>query len=293
MSTTPNLKLELVPTNTLQPSVPVNADLQLLDVIVQLVFESITVTDPPVTTSDDIGKCWAVPAGATGVWSSQSNNIAVCVGATMWRFVSPNLGWIGSMAANGDVVKLRPTGWVVIDGAGGGATAEDITFDPTVSGLSALNVQDAIDELSEREGSGDVVGPASATADTLVIFDGATGKKVKDSGRTIASLKAIGVVSTVTAGSITPAADTDIVRGAALAAALTIANPLANPIDGWGMVVELKDNGTSRALTWGTMYASRCASLPTATVAGKQHVLCFGFNSADGKLYCDAAAVQP
>lgn len=101
------------------------------------------------------------------------------------------------------------------------------------------------------------------------------------------------ITSTISSGSITPDANTDLVRPAALTAALTIANPSSTPVDGWSMVLELKDNGTARALTWGSKYTSRIAKLPTTTVAGKQHVIVVSYNAADDKLYCDMAAVQP
>ena len=105
--------------------------------------------------------------------------------------------------------------------------------------------------------------------------------------------RAIKITTTVTSGTITPDADTDLIRPPTLTAALAIANPAAAPVDGWPLVVELKDNGTSRALTWGSKYANRVGTLPTATTAGKQHVIVVSYNAADDKLYCDAAMVQP
>ncbi|WP_271678830.1 hypothetical protein [Thermomonas mangrovi] len=102
------------------------------------------------------------------------------------------------------------------------------------------------------------------------------------------------ITSTVTSNTITPDGDTDLVRpSASLAAGLTIANPATTPADGAGFVVDLIDNGTSRALTWGSKYATRMAALPTATTAGKRHRIGFEYNSADDKLYCMYAAVAP
>lgn len=100
------------------------------------------------------------------------------------------------------------------------------------------------------------------------------------------------IVTTITTGTITPAGDTDLVRPAALAAALTIADPSSTPADGAGFVVDLIDNGASRALTWGAKYANRMATLPTATTAGKRHRIGFEYNAADDKLYCMYAQVQ-
>lgn len=102
----------------------------------------------------------------------------------------------------------------------------------------------------------------------------------------------INIVTTIASGTITPAGDTDLVRPAALSAALTIANPSSTPADGAGFVVDLIDNGTTRALTWGTKYASRMATLPTATTAGKRHRIGVEYNAADDKLYCMYAQVQ-
>ena len=142
-------------------------------------------------------------------------------------------------------------------------------------------------------GSGDVVGPASSVADRIAVFDGATGKLLKDGGSTIAALSAPKIVTTITSGTITPAGDTDLVRPAALTAALTIANPSGTLADGAGFVVDLIDNGTSRALTWGSKYANRMSPLPTTTTVSKRHRIGFEYNAADDKLYCMYAQVQP
>jgi hypothetical protein len=103
----------------------------------------------------------------------------------------------------------------------------------------------------------------------------------------------IEIVTTISSGTITPTGTTDLVWPAALTAALTIANPSATPADGWGFVVDIIDNGTSRALTWGGKYAGRMATLPAATTAGKRHRIGVEYNSADDKLYCMYAQVQP
>jgi hypothetical protein len=57
-----------------------------------------------------------------------------------------------------------------------------VRFDPTGTGLVATNVQDAIAELDAGAGGGgDVVGPASSVDGHVAVFDGATGKLLKDS----------------------------------------------------------------------------------------------------------------
>jgi len=103
----------------------------------------------------------------------------------------------------------------------------------------------------------------------------------------------IEVVSSIISGTITPTGTTDELRPPTLTDALTIANPSGTPADGDGFTIELVDNGTSRALTWGSKYANRMGTLPAATTAGKLHYLGVKYVAADDKLYCMYAQVQP
>lgn len=100
------------------------------------------------------------------------------------------------------------------------------------------------------------------------------------------------IVTDIVSGVITPAGDTDELRPPALTAALTIANPSSAMRDGDGFTIELIDNGTSRALTWGSKYANRMGTLPAATTAGKLHYLGVKYVAADDTLYCMYAQVQ-
>lgn len=120
------------------------------------------------------------------------------------------------------------------------------------------------------------------------------GDTVQATASQLAALaRAIKIGTSVTSGTITPDADTDMLRPPTLTAALTIANPSGTPADGAGFVVDLIDNGTSHELSWGAKYASHMATLPTATTAGKRHRIGVEYNAADDKLYCMYAQVQP
>ena len=92
---TPNLDLETVPSNSLQPSVAINDALQVLDALVQLAVVTVTLTAPPVTTEDDVGKRWIVAAGGTGDWASHDTHVALCTAAGLWRFIVPRDGFEG------------------------------------------------------------------------------------------------------------------------------------------------------------------------------------------------------
>ena len=113
MSTTPNLNLELVPSNSLQPWVAVNDALQLLDALVQLTVESRTLTAPPATVSGDVGKRWIVAASATGDWAGHDDDIALCTAAGLWRFITPREGFEGWDAGAGERVRYESGAWAL------------------------------------------------------------------------------------------------------------------------------------------------------------------------------------
>lgn len=67
-------------------------------------------------------------------------------------------------------------------------------------------------------------------------------------------------------------------------AALTIANPTGTPYNGDVIIIRIKDDGTSRAVTYGTSYANVSGlSDLTATTAGKWHHLGIVYNSTAAK----------
>lgn len=90
--TTPNLGLDEVPSNSLQPSVPINADLQALDALVQAAVEGM-LNDPPATVSVDVGKRWIIGAAPTGAWAGKAGQVALCTAAGLWRYFVPAEGW--------------------------------------------------------------------------------------------------------------------------------------------------------------------------------------------------------
>ena len=57
--------------------------------------------------------------------------------------------------------------------------------------LRKIDGTDYNTEWGTPAGGGDVVGPASSVADHVALFDGATGKLLKDGGKTIAEIKQI------------------------------------------------------------------------------------------------------
>lgn len=90
------------------------------------------------------------------------------------------------------------------------------------------------------------------------------------------------VYSTTNNASLTPEIDTyDIFHLTAMSAATTINNhSTSTPADGELMQFRFLDNGTARALTWGTNYVAKAGvSLPTTTVLSKNLTVLFEWNA--------------
>lgn len=91
------------------------------------------------------------------------------------------------------------------------------------------------------------------------------------------------VTSVASTATLTPNADTqDGVGVTAQAAGLTIAAPTGTPTDGQRLIIRVKDNGTSRAITWNAIYtAFYPQDLRTATVITKPFLYEFIYNSTE------------
>lgn len=264
--TTPNLALEQVPSNSLQPGTAVNDALQVLDATVQPVAQALTNT-PPTTVLADVGKAWLIGAAPTGVWAGKAGQVALCTAAATWRYLTPGTGWrydVGGVVHRyaAGAWTATPTGATNLSGSGdattytvasdtgtdaiipaatnaaagvataaqiaklegieAGATANDTnanlrarsthTGSQAASTISDLleTVQDIVAAMvvpgsnvtatyddtngtltiaATAGGTGDVVGPASSVTDQIALFDGTTGKLLKDSGETVASMR--------------------------------------------------------------------------------------------------------
>jgi len=67
----------------------------------------------------------------------------------------------------------------------------------------------------------------------------------------------------------------------AQAAALNIANPTGTPAAMQSLIIRVKDNGTARAITYGTQFRALGITLPTTTVPSKTLYLGCIWNSED------------
>lgn len=91
------------------------------------------------------------------------------------------------------------------------------------------------------------------------------------------------IQSVTSSATVTPTFSNDMVKITAQAAGLTLANPTGTAIDGLGMVIRIKDNGTARSIAYGTQYRAIGITLPTTTVVSKTTYLAMIFNNDDTK----------
>jgi hypothetical protein len=104
------------------------------------------------------------------------------------------------------------------------------------------------------------------------------------SGQALAALAVSpNIQSVASSATVTPTFSNDQVNITAQAAGLTLANPTGTAVDGWGMAIRIKDNGTARAISFGTQYRAIGVTLPTTTVVSKTLYLGMIFNNSDTK----------
>jgi hypothetical protein len=97
----------------------------------------------------------------------------------------------------------------------------------------------------------------------------------------------------VTTTQITP--DVDVYTGikiTALASALLVNNFEGTPDEMYGFIIRIKDNGTSRAITWDTDYRALGVTLPTATTVGKTMYIGMIWNATDSKFDVTSVIVE-
>lgn len=189
---------------------------------------------------------------------------------------------IGALTLIDTLIAARPT-----------TAAMNAAISSALAGLvnSAPAALDTLNELVAALGND----PNFATTLTNAL----AGKLDKSGGTITGVLNVNGgiprrVGSVTSASTITPTGDaSDQFNVTALAEAATIAAPSGTPGTGQRLMLRIKDNGTSRALTWttsaGGYRALSSVTLPASTTAGKQTYVGCIYNAADG--FWDVVAV--
>lgn len=100
------------------------------------------------------------------------------------------------------------------------------------------------------------------------------------------------VVTTQSATPVINTDNTDIATITGLAQAITsmTSSLSGTPVSGDMLMIRITDNGTARAITWGTSFESSTVALPTTTVISTLLTVGFQYNSVTSKWRCIAVA---
>ena len=133
-------------------------------------------------------------------------------------------------------------------------------------------------------GTPSVLGVASGTGQYDGIHTSADGQILQQIGGSLVFGSFQPVIQTVaSAATVTPTFSNDQVNITAQAVGLALANPVGTPISGKQIRIRIKDNGTARAISYGTQYRAIGVTLPTTTVINKTLYLTCIWNATDTK----------
>ena len=138
-------------------------------------------------------------------------------------------------------------------------------------------------KVNKTSGSGNaatIIGTLEAT--TLVKTGGLATEFLMADG-TVSTFMNPRVQSVTSSATVTPTSTNDLVKITAQAAGLTLANPTGTFAEGQALIIRIKDNGTARAITYGSDYRAIGVTLPTTTVLSKTTYLGIIYNDTDTK----------
>jgi hypothetical protein len=176
----------------------------------------------------------------------------------------------------------KGTGTVVLLDSAFQFILEAVGVTSSVNNLIAGNAVTGTDPYLQANGTDAIVGLNLKTKSTGTVK--ANGLEVVTvSGAQTLTAKRITPRIGTTASTATPSIDCglyDQYNITALAIAVTGVTITGTPTDGQKLMIRIKDNATSRAITWGASFsASGVAPLLTTTVASKTHLCSFLYDS--------------
>lgn len=232
--------------------------------------------------------------GAVTVQSSGSNTILIlaagtsawftCILTTGTTAASWGYAYLGDAVASGKVLTVSNS--LTLAGTDG----TTMTF-PGSSGT--VVTLDAAQTLTSKTLTTPIISSISNTG-TLTLPT-ATDTLVARATTDTLSNKRITRRVVTTTQSATPTINTDNTDVAAitgLAQAITsfTTNLSGTPVAGDLLLIQITDNGTARAITWGTSFAATTVTLPTTTVISTMLRVGFQWNTATSKWDCIAVA---
>lgn len=222
----------------------------------------------------------AADANSGAIWTV--DNIQIATGANADRFIayasdtgSANAYVLAPAPAISAYAAGQYVTWVPANANTGASTL-------TISGLASKNIKlmDGTDPYSGAiVTTGVAVAMYNGTSFILLNPAPASGSLTGYN----APLLTPRVQSVSSAATVTPTSLDDEVIVTAQGESLTIANVTGTMTQGQGLVIRLKDDGTGRAITFGSYYRAIGVTLPTTTTASKTMIISMIWNATDTK----------
>jgi len=251
----------------------------------------LTVPDKDITIADNADLHSAVTIGTANGLSLSTQALSLALASTSATGALSDTDWntFNDKAEADQTMYIGTTG-VAINRASAALTLAGITLTtPDIGTPSAGNLANCTFPTLNQNTTGTAAGLSS----TLAIASGGTGSTTLagasiptyTSTNTFTNKRITSRVGTVAdAATITPVGDSnDLYTVTALAQAATIAAPSGTPTNGQKLIIRIKDNGTTRSLTWNAIYNVVGVTLPTDTTAGKTHYIGCMYNTANTK----------
>jgi hypothetical protein len=135
MDHTARLDLPFIMPSQAMKHITHNEALQRLDILVQPIVQSATVTTPPSAPLES--EAWIVPAGAGGAWAGHPHEIAAWQ-ANAWTFYDPAEGWQVFDRATSALLVYAAGAWTPVAAAGAGLPQLGVNTSPDLTNRLAV-----------------------------------------------------------------------------------------------------------------------------------------------------------
>lgn len=262
------------------------------------------VTAATYASAMTLGTALPVASGGTGLSSAGTSGYVLASNGT--AFVATDLAattnvWTGSQTFTNSLLKLlgSSTGVTTFTSANAGASNYTITF-PAATGTVALLGANTWSAAQTFPASGIILTGSSTGVTTFASANAGASNYTLTFPAATATVATLDGTQTLTNKRVTPrtlaaasyTTDTgtsldcdtlDMFIVTAQAGALLFNNPSGTPTQGQPLLIRIKDNGTARALTYGSQFRAMGTSLPTTTVLSKTLYLGLIWNATDSK----------
>lgn len=254
-------------------------------------------TQPNITSAANLVTVGTLTGGATGAGFTVALGTSTITGILTSANGGTGNGFTKfSGATTAEKTYTLPDANATILYSGGslgtpsGGTATNITGLPltglvddtsTALGVGTLELGHASDTTLARVSAG-VISVEGVTLPSISSTNTLTNKRITDRVWTAASDATPDVNSD----------DYDAVTITALAAAITDVNVTGTPTNFQKLIFRILDNGTARAIAWGTDFQAMGVALPTTTTISKVLTVGFIYDTVDSKWGCVASSEE-